>query len=185
MSEPTIRPAVPADASGISRVRVRAWRAGYAGLVPRAYLDALDEHDEEWLGRLRTRLDDPAAGRTLLAVHDEEVLGFLSYGRERVEQLAHPPVFARGARAEVYALYVAPHCWGTGLGSRLLAATLAALQAAGNQRVSLWVLRGNVRARRCYVRHGFAPTGEEQPVDLGAPLPEMRYARELAAGPHG
>ncbi|MDP9397511.1 MAG: GNAT family N-acetyltransferase [Actinomycetota bacterium] len=185
MEELTVRPAAPDDAGDILGVSARAWRAGYAGLVPQAYLNAIDEHDEQRLSRLRVRLGDPAAGSTLLAVRRRVVLGFLSYGRERVDPRVPAPVFAAPGRAEVYALYVLPECWGTGLGSRLLADTLAALRAGGAGQVCLWVLRDNARARRCYERHGFALTGEEQQIDLGGPLPEVRYARGVEAGRHG
>lgn len=185
MEELTVRAATSEDAGDILRIGARAWRAGYAGLVPQACLDAIDERDEQRLGRLRVRLGDPEAGGTLLAVRGRAVLGFLSYGRERVDPRVPAPVFAAPGRAEVYALYVLPECWGAGLGSRLLAGTLAALHAGGAGQVCLWVLRGNARARHCYERHGFALTGEEQLIDLGGLLPEVRYSRGVEADRRG
>ena len=44
-------------------------------------------------------------------------------------------------------------CWGTGLGHRLLVATL------GERAAYLWVLAGNDRATGFYERHGFALDG--------------------------
>ena len=98
MQELTVRAATPEDAGDILRISARAWRAGYAGLVPQAYLDAIDERDEQRLGRLRVRLGDPEAGSTLLAVRGRAVPGFLSYGRERVDPRVPAPVFAAPGR---------------------------------------------------------------------------------------
>jgi ribosomal protein S18 acetylase RimI-like enzyme len=48
-----------------------------------------------------------------------------------------------------------------GIGSKLLEATVAALRNAGAPAVSLSVELGNHRARRLYVRAGFAPVGRK------------------------
>ena len=46
---------------------------------------------------------------------------------------------------------------GSGLGQQLLTQALAATASTGP--ASLWVLRGNDRARAFYARNGFAPDG--------------------------
>src|SRR4029450_10948436 len=45
-----VRPATVNDARGIASVQVRAWRAAYAGMVPRDFLDNLsvDEREARW-----------------------------------------------------------------------------------------------------------------------------------------
>lgn len=40
-----IRPAVAEDASAMARAHVRSWQAGYRGLLPADYLDALRPED--------------------------------------------------------------------------------------------------------------------------------------------
>jgi RimJ/RimL family protein N-acetyltransferase len=39
----------------------------------------------------------------------------------------------------------------------------------------LWVLEENHPARRFYEHAGFVPTGERRHIDLGTPLPEIKY----------
>ncbi len=48
---------------------------------------------------------------------------------------------------------------GRGVGDRLIAASLAAAEALGIERVELDVFAGNDRARRLYERHGFVVEG--------------------------
>ena len=44
----------------------------------------------------------------------------------------------------------------------------------------LWVLKGNARARRFYVRAGFRADGAEEPFEVdGVGVPEVRYVRVL------
>ena len=65
--------------------------------------------------------------------------------------------------------------WGTGLGHRLLRASL------GDQPASLWVLAANARARRFYAAHGFEPDGQER-VNAVFDRLELRMVRAGRAG---
>src|SRR5262245_32451891 len=57
-----------------------------------------------------------------------------------------------GDAAEVYAVYVLPECWGTGVGQALLEVLVAELTAGGAPEATLWVLEPNHRARAFYER---------------------------------
>jgi ribosomal protein S18 acetylase RimI-like enzyme len=70
---------------------------------------------------------------------------------------------------------------GNGIGRRLLDHTTSALQESGREDLSLWVLEGNVRARRFYQSCQFLPDGKRQLLDLGGPVPEVRYLRNLTS----
>ena len=158
-----------AELPAVARVRVASWRAGYAGLVPDAELEAIGEQDrlDTWVERIASSTEVS----TLVALLDGEVIGFAAYGAERSD-LA-PAVAGRG---EVYALYVHPDRWGTGAGHALMTSARAALGARGYDAVSVWVLEGNARGIAFYERQGFRATGDvtESRVDA---LPEARYAR--------
>lgn len=166
-----IRPVTEADVPAVVAAQVAGWRAAYAGIVPDDYLR--DISPPAWvarhLDRLRAR---PPREAYLLAEVNGRTAGFVRAGECRDGD--HGP-----ATGEVWAIYVDPAHWDTGVGHALLDAALDALRRAGFTAATLWVLEANDRARRFYARNGFTPDGHRRTVDLGAALPEVRYARAL------
>jgi ribosomal protein S18 acetylase RimI-like enzyme len=152
-----VRRALVEDAGGIARVSVRGWQSAYRGLVPDAYLDALDieERRERW----RERLDD---GVCAFVVEQHGIVGYC-----RVD----PP-------SELASLYVLPERRRGGIGSALLAAGLDELRARGAEAATLWVFTVNHAARSFYARFGFVPDGAEG-VDGGTGVDEIRLRAEL------
>ncbi|MEY9878225.1 GNAT superfamily N-acetyltransferase [Streptacidiphilus sp. MAP12-33] len=177
MMQLTVREAVEADAAPLVRVRLDAWRAAYAGVIPPAYLDELDATAAP--SRLAEYLRELPRGRHyLVAERDDRVVGFVVAGSER------PSVeSARGERAgigEVHALYVHPDAWFTGTGAALLDAATRRLAEDRFHTLTLWVLERNEQARRFYERHGWQPDGATDELLFGgAMLVELRYARPV------
>ena len=164
----TIRAAKPGDTDAIAQVHVAAWRAAYRGLVPDAHLDGLDW--SEWAAVRREWMTSAGSNgvRTLVAVTDTSVIGFVSTGPERDGDLS-----TRGAQ-EVFALYVAPAAWGQGVGRDLL--ERAVDDVPPEIVLVLWVLAGNERARAFYERQGFRADGAASTIQLGGrDLAEVRY----------
>jgi GNAT superfamily N-acetyltransferase len=177
-----IREMTLADCRPVAEIRVRGWQATYAGMVPQAYLDALDvEADAE---RRRGFL---AHGRpevvNLVAERDGEVVGWACHGPYRDEtedDTEGGDDGAHGEDVELYAIYVHGRHLSTGVGGALLTESVRRCAAAGRRRMLLWVLKENLAARRFYERHGFAPDGAEAPFDVdGVPVPEIRCVRSL------
>lgn len=163
-----VRSAVPENADELAAVHVAAWRAGYAGLVPDAVLTRLDvrARAERW----RERLSE-GAEEVLVGVAAGRIVGFVSHGPPRDEELA------RDQRGwwEVYALYVDPAYWRSGVGSRLWGTVAAGIPDTVTG-LCVWVLAGNARGRAAYARWGLAPDGAERSWDPGTgPLAEIRY----------
>ena len=81
---------------------------------------------------------------------------------------------------ELFAIYLAEHAAGTGIGATLLERAERQLRDEGFSRATLWVLETNDRARRFYERHGWVWDGTrgEHRFDCGN-RPIVRYAREL------
>ena len=76
----TIRPAELDDAAADPGAR-HGWQAGYRGLVPERYCDAMDRRPgraQRWRDTARR---PRASARTLVAVADGTVVGFVSSGR--------------------------------------------------------------------------------------------------------
>lgn len=169
-----IREMTDRDFEAVAAIRVGGRRLAYAGLMPQAHLDAMGL-DEDAAPR-RTRSDDGRAAVTdLVAEQDGEVVGWACFGPLR-DVAAHP-----GA-CELYAIYVAPERISSGVGHALMAETMSRARAAGYERMLLWDLKDNGRARRFYERAGFLPDGAEKPFEVdGVPVPEVRYARRLVS----
>jgi ribosomal protein S18 acetylase RimI-like enzyme len=166
-----IRAASPADARAIAVVHVATWRDAYAGLLPDDVLAGLDtgERAQRWNRNLATA---SAEGRFVLVFEqDGRVRGFVSGGPSRDQ-------FPGG---EVYAIYVDPASQGRGAGSRLLTAAARHLAGAGYTDGSLWVLVGNLPARRFYESQGWHSDGTEQPWTHsgGSAVMEVRYVAKL------
>ncbi len=156
-----IRAATVDDAAAIESVRLSGWRAAYGPLLPAG---ALDDVDIAALGE-RRRAQIAAGGHHLVAVIAGRVQGFCDYGASRDDD---------DVSDEVYALYVAPSAWSTGLGRGLLSAALADIDGPAH----LWVLRDNPRALRFYQHAGFEPDGASKTIALAdTDLDELRYRR--------
>jgi ribosomal protein S18 acetylase RimI-like enzyme len=169
-----IRPARMQDVPAIAVVHVRSWQAAYRGLLPQAYLDGLDPGQR--IGQWERSVS--AAGRpdggTLVADAAGRLSGFVSYGPARDDDADARPA------GEIYAIYLLPAAWDEGIGRQLMAAALDRLGEAGFDRVILWVLDSNARARRFYEAGGWRADGAAKQDDsFGVPMTEVRYRRSL------
>lgn len=191
-----VRRATGDDAEAVARVHVETWQGAYAGVVPAEFLAEFDwrQHvssTRRWLEEPRPWVATTASATTAgarptttaatLVATRGEVLGFSTFGPARDDDLKSHSC------GEIYAIYVHPDAWSSGLGSALLVASLQALSTYDV--VVLWVLEANLRARRFYERHGFRADGASKTISIGgADLPEVRYATTLsgvADGPLG
>ncbi|MBC3844164.1 GNAT family N-acetyltransferase [Streptacidiphilus sp. 4-A2] len=180
LAPPVVRPATTDDVADVVRLRAASWRAAYAGIMPPAYLDAMDTGPEELARALRRFRENPAGRHCLLAERDGHSIAFVMCGPERptLERLRGGP-----ARGEVYSLYAHPDSWSTGAGAALLTAACARLRADGFEQQVLWVLEANARGRAFYERQGLRPTGGRHVLRLGgAFLPELEYAAAVPTG---
>ena len=149
-----IREAVPSDASDIASVHVRSWQAAYRGQLPDEFLDGLSVGEREAMWR--SGLSDPGPWRGCFVAEDAggRTVGFVAFGPARDE---HGPLPAD--TGEVYAIYVAPDAFGTGVGRELFARAGDALRERGFRTAVLWVLESNEQARRFYEVAGWKPDG--------------------------
>ena len=164
-----VRPAVPQDAHDVARVQVRSWQWAYRGLIAQDYLDGLDP--ETWAGRYTFGRVGIGLPFTLVALVGSTICGLATTGLCRDEDL---PNFG-----ELMAIYVDPAQVGTGVGRLLITVARERLRAVSTQ-AALWVLDGNVRARRFYERDGWQFDGTRRTRTYGdAPVQELRYRRTL------
>ncbi|MEO3868974.1 GNAT family N-acetyltransferase [Nonomuraea sp. B12E4] len=164
-----IRKALPEDSGAIEAVRIATWRVAYRGVMPDTFLAGLEVRPEpvrnrsEWLAR--------GHGSAMVAVRDGFVRGFSIYGASRDDDIPG---------MEVYAIYVFPAEFSTGMGRALMAASTEEMSSSGHSQVGLWVLADNPRARRFYERFGFTLSGRTKMLP-NPPLEEVHYRMRLAA----
>jgi GNAT superfamily N-acetyltransferase len=160
-----IRSAVPADALAVATVHVRAWQQGFKDLLPAEYLAKLQP--AERAQRYTFGITDGSKPQTIVAVLDDEIVGFATTGLHHGEALLH-------------ALYVAPERWGSGVGRALIAEAKNDLRRTGQPEAFLWSMVGNTRADRFYTADGWVLVGEPKVEEVwGTPVHEQRYRRVL------
>ena len=168
-----VRRATSEDARGIARVRVRGWQAGYAGVIPQDYLDAMDieanaERTRQW------RWDRPGALHWVY-VSDGDIVGWTStFFPARGDDL-------EDTAGEIVACYALPEVWGTGVGYRMMEEAERCLRDQGAAAAILWVLAKNPRAQGFYRRQGFALDGARKPETFvpEALLESVRMRKDL------
>ncbi len=148
---------------GKAYVHWKAWQEAYADLLPQEFLQKTYtlERCQDWAFRYPQNI--------LVALVDEQVVGFACYGASSQEDLQEA--------GELYALYVLADYYGQGIGYQLMQAALGKMQSY--QTVVLWVLEGNTRAISFYERVGFRFDGVTKKVNLGAERTEYRMSLEI------
>jgi GNAT superfamily N-acetyltransferase len=154
-----LRLARPDDALAVARVHVRAWQAGYRGLMPDAYLDGLRTEDRA----ARYTFGRADAPRTTVAIVNGAIAGFVTTHGD-----------------ELSALNVDPDSWRTGIGRALIAHARGELAAGGVTEAHLWVLVGNTRAERFYEHDGWSTDATRRTATVwGLEVDELKYLRRL------
>jgi ribosomal protein S18 acetylase RimI-like enzyme len=138
----SIRPARQGDESGIASVHDSAWREAYRGVIPGRELERMIARRGPSWWRTAIQRHTPL----LVLEFEEAVVGYVSYGRNRVPAL--------GFGGEIFELYLAPECQGCGLGRRMFDAARKDLASHGYDTFVVWALADNERALGFYRRLG-------------------------------
>ena len=134
------------DAAGIANVEVVSQQSAYHAFLPAAHLDSMSISDQAQ--RWQSALQSDDQDRTVVAVYNEEVIGFVRAGKSKeagVGGITH--------------LFVLPEYWGTGVGQVLMSKATGIMQDFGSVSAKLYVYRDNARGRRFYERLGWKPDG--------------------------
>jgi ribosomal protein S18 acetylase RimI-like enzyme len=148
----------PQDSRAIAEVHVASWQAAYASIVSAGYLASLsvEQREASWKKQLLE-----GSPQVLVAREGTRVVGFVAFGPCRDPE-------APSHWGEIWALYVLPSHWSSGVGRALWLAALAFLHAKDLSTITLWVLTLNLRGTKFYTAAGFvAELGSEKKVRLG------------------
>ena len=146
----------PEEIEGKSLVHWQTWREAYDDLLPEEFQETMT------LDRCRF-LSQKYPENTLIAMDGKKVVGFISYGNYRDETIQ---------AGEIIALYILKDYYGKGVSKQLMHAAFVALDQFSE--IYLWVLKENKRAIAFYQKMGFTFDGQEQILDLGKPVKELR-----------
>lgn len=138
-----------ADAPSYFRLRLE-------GLThdPRAFGRSADEYRAEGLERAARKLRPTPNSFTLGAFADGKLVGAATLVRHEMRKLRH--------KADVFAVYVAPHARGRGVGRALMTELIArAREMEGLEQLTLTVSATQDEARRLYAGVGFETFGVE------------------------
>jgi ribosomal protein S18 acetylase RimI-like enzyme len=149
----------------VRRIRAGEWRE-YRELRLEALKDTPLAFTEQYETSVR-RPDEFWQDRTRRAATDKAVAGFVAVNGDhftgKTTCLIEPDITDH-VSAQIVGVYVQPGSRGDGTADRLCEAAVGwALREAGADRVRLFVLDANERARRFYQRIGFVLTGVTEP----------------------
>ena len=159
------------DAHVIAEIHVLTWRAVYQGIVPAEYLATLSVEKRKALWRESIAKGTP---EVWVARIEGCIVGWVASGPCR-DAGASPQA------GEVWAIYVAPSHWSSGVGRALWRSARERLKQHGYKSVSLWVLAENSRAIKFYLAAGFAPDllSIKELALGGKRLKEVRYEVDI------
>ncbi len=152
------------DPLQISNIYEQSWKYAYKGIIPQTFLDSIPSG--KWVKSLDT------SGRMHLAAElDGKLIGTASICPSRWEK--HKDC------GEIVSIYFLPGFMGKGFGGALFDRCVSELTKQGFERIILWVLEENSRARRFYERNGFVCTGEYREDSIGGKtLREVLYTND-------
>ena len=146
----------PEEIEGKSLVHWQTWREAYDDLLPADFQETMTLEKCRFFSQKYPE-------NTLIAMDGKKVVGFISYGNFRDEAIQV---------GEIIALYVLKDYYGKGVSKQLMHAAFVALDQFSE--IYLWVLKDNKRAIAFYQKMGFTFDGQEQILDLGKPVKELR-----------
>jgi GNAT superfamily N-acetyltransferase len=149
------------DRFEVSHVYEEGWKSAYQGIIPQSYLKSIPRGRwVEWLNNDRQH--------SLIMLDGTRIVGTSAYGKERLGDMENC--------GEIISLYLLPEYWGKGYGKQLITAAALNLCQLGYQKICLWVLEENIRARTFYQSVGFKATNQFLKDYIGGrALREVQY----------
>lgn len=128
------------DPLEISNIYESSWKYAYKGIIPKDYLNSIPTG--QWANSI-----NKLGLNTLVLTEHERIIGTASFCKSRWEKYSD--------FGEVVSIYFLPDYIGKGYGSLLLKKCMEELKQRGFDKVLLWVLEDNHRARKFYEKFGF------------------------------
>ncbi|MCR5817262.1 MAG: GNAT family N-acetyltransferase [Ruminococcus sp.] len=153
------------DPYEISNIYESSWKYAYKGIIPQEYLDSIPKG--RWAASINKK------GMQSLVIDDNgKLIGTAGICRSRWERFHDC--------GEIVSIYLLPEYIGKGIGSKLLKRCIDELKLQGFNKILLWVLEENTRARGFYEKNGFLCTDEYISDNIGGKsLSEIMYILDI------
>lgn len=149
------------DLLEISSIYEKSWRYAYENIVPQSFLDSIPAG--KWADRVAEN-----GINSLVVTENACPVGTASFSRSRWEEYSD--------YGEIISIYFLPEFIGKGYGKCLLSKCVEELKKLGFDRILLWVLEENYRARAFYEKNGFVFSGKCRTDRIGGrELGELLY----------
>ncbi len=158
-----IRLATLDDAKYCADIHAQSWSFAYSDIVPK---EIIDKHNSRWPMIWNKMLANNIDSHYVITL-DDVIIGFLTIAVSRDEDL-------KESFFEIIGLYFAPEYIGAGYGKQAMDWIKKEIKSRGYDKISLWVLEENNRARRFYEKSGFVSDGKIKSSGL-ADTQEVRY----------
>lgn len=160
----SIRNATVEDIPEIQRVADGGWRAAYGDFLTETAIETILN---DWYASERLETSITTENAIYLVAGDDDITGYAS---------AAP---TEDGEAQLYAIYVDPDRWNTGIGTGLLDTITERLTEGGIERLRVEVLADNTVGTSFYEARGFEQTAEHDRTVGEQSLPEYVYYRDL------
>ena len=144
------------DLLEISNIYEESWKFAYKNIIPQEYLDGIPK------GRWADNIKRTGTNNNLVVLEDGKLIGTSCFGKSRWEKFSE--------FGEIISIYFLPEYIGKGYGKLLIEKAVYELNRLGYEKILLWVLEDNIRARNFYERCGFILTDEFRDDSIGGKL---------------
>ncbi len=149
------------DPFEISNIYEKSWKYAYKDIIPQSYLDSIPTG--QWANSI-----GKIGMNNLVLTENGLIIGTASFCKSRWEKY--------GDYGEIVSIYFLPEYIGKGYGSCLLNSCIDELNKIGFNKILLWVLEENHRARAFYEKNGFICSGDYLTDNIGGKdLKEVMY----------
>ena len=129
------------DLLEISNIYESSWKYAYKDIIPQDYLDSIPTG--HWASSINKN-----GMNNLVVIENGRIIGTASICKSRWQQYSD--------YGEIVSIYFLPAYMGKGFGQQLLKRCIEELNILGHDKILLWVLEDNQRARSFYEKNGFS-----------------------------
>ena len=129
------------DLLEISNIYESSWKYAYKDIIPQCYLDSIPTG--HWASSI-----NKDGMNNLVVIENGRIIGTASFCKSRWQQYSD--------YGEIVSIYFLPAYMGKGYGQHLLKKCIEELNILGYDKILLWVLEDNQRARSFYEKNGFS-----------------------------
>lgn len=159
----SIRLAMPEDAEYCADIHAKSWSFAYNGILSTEIINVQNfRRPMMWTKLLANNTDSH-----YVITYNNTIIGFFTIAIPRDNDL-------KESSYEIVGLYLTPDYVGAGYGHQAMEWIKTEIQCRGYNKICLWVLEDNNRARRFYEKSGFRTDGKIRPSGLDE-TQEIRY----------